>query len=277
MSFSEAVALWWVVPAGLALLGYGLSLAGLSRAQRAEWVTARIVEVLPPAHGDSKRPGIPVTVAFQDPAGGAEFTLPNAGKHGDAVHQAWVGREVDVRYPPGRPHRFRIVLDASDEKHGRAGPNCTVFLLLLGVAIHATVARGYPYALIGFGGLVTYCTAFGQDIRQARARDALLASAVAVPGRVVAVTRDVYTDGEGGEVINHAPVVAFTTLDGTRVTALSLDGIPAPSRSLDRDLTIHYSPPTRPSGRTTSRRSAAATRPPSPWSSSRRSSASRRS
>ncbi|MFJ9005804.1 hypothetical protein [Streptomyces canus] len=76
----------------------------------------------------------------------------------------------------------------------------------------------------------------------ARARDALLAEAIAVPARVVAVTRDVYTDGESDEIINHAPVVTFTTLEGTEVTVLSRDGIPDPSRSLGRRLTIHYAP-----------------------------------
>ncbi|WP_370740959.1 hypothetical protein [Streptomyces sp. Ncost-T10-10d] len=101
MSSDEVLALWWVVPAGLALLGYGRSLAGVTRAQRAVWVKARIVEVGQPAHGDSEKPGIPVTFAFQDPATGQEFTLPNAGRHGDAIREAWVGREVDVRYPPG--------------------------------------------------------------------------------------------------------------------------------------------------------------------------------
>ncbi|MDT0318803.1 DUF3592 domain-containing protein [Streptomyces millisiae] len=238
----EVVRLWWLVPSALALLGYGLSLAGLSRAQRAVWVTARIVAVGIPAHLASKRPGIPVTVAFRDPATGREFTLPNAGKHGDSVEVAWVGREVAVRYPRGRPDRFRVVLHDVDDRHGRAGPNCAVILLLVGLAVHATVLWGWPGALLGFGALVTAFAAVSPDIREARARDALLASAVAVPARVVAVTRDVYTDGEGGEIVNHAPVVTFTTLDGTRVTILSRDGIPEPSRSLGRELTIHYAP-----------------------------------
>ncbi|MCX4679119.1 DUF3592 domain-containing protein [Streptomyces sp. NBC_01433] len=242
MSVDELLALWWVVPTGLALLGYVLSLAGLTRAQRADWVKARIVGVGQPAHGASKRPGIPVTVAFQDPSTGREFILPNAGKHGDAIEEAWVGREFEVRYPPGRPDRFRVVLDTAGEKNGRIGPNCTVVLLLIGLAIHATVIRGWPAALIGFGALVTAFAAASPDIRLARARDALLASAVAVPARVVAVTKDVYTDGEGDEIVNHAPIVTFTTLEGTRVTVLSRDGIPAPGLSLDRDLTLYYAP-----------------------------------
>ncbi|WP_329223450.1 DUF3592 domain-containing protein [Streptomyces sp. NBC_01485] len=241
MSVYEVLGLWWVLPSGVALLGYGLALAGLTRAQRAVWVKARIVAVGQPAHGASKRPGIPVTVAFQTPLTGEEFVLPNDGEHGDAIEEAWVGREVDVRYPRGQPHRYRIVLDM-DERHGRVVPNCSVALLLVGLAIHASVVGGWPWALLGFGSLFTVAAAISPDIRTARARDALLASAVAVPARVVAVTKDVHTDGEGDEIVSHTPVVTFTTREGVDVTVLSREGIPEPGRSLGRDLTLHYAP-----------------------------------
>ncbi|MFI1361062.1 DUF3592 domain-containing protein [Streptomyces sp. NPDC020898] len=242
MSMHDVLELWWAVPMGLALLGYGLSLAGLTPAQRAVWVQARIVEVRQPEHGASKVPGIPVTVAFQDPATGQEFALPNDGKHGDSVEEAWVGREFEVRYPSGRPERFRVVLNSMDEKKGRTVPNCTVALLLLGLAIHVTVLGGWPWALLGFGSLVTVAGALSPDISTARARDGLLAAAVAVPARVVAVTKDVHTDGEGSEIVNHAPVVVFTTREGVRVTVLSRADIPRPGRSLGRELTVHYAP-----------------------------------
>jgi hypothetical protein len=242
VSVYELLELWWVVPGGPALLGYGLSLVGLTPAQRAVRVTARIVEVGLPEHGASKVPGIPVTVAFQDPGSGREFVLPNAGKHGHSVEAAWVGRELAVRYPHGRPDRFRVVDDTGDEKNGRVVPNCAVALLLVGLVVHATVAWGYPWALLGFGALLTVRTATGGDLRTVRTRGALLSSAVAVPARVVAVTKDVYNDGEGNEIVNHAPVVTFTTREGTHVTVLSRDGIPDPSRSLGRDLTVHYAP-----------------------------------
>ncbi|MEO3755237.1 DUF3592 domain-containing protein [Streptomyces sp. B6B3] len=230
------------MPAGLALLGYGISLTGMTRAQRAVWVKARIIRVGQPAHGASEGPRIPVTLAFQDPATGEEFILSNAVKHGDVIEQAWVGREFEVRYPPGRPHRFRVVLDGVGERNGRTGPNCAVILLLVGLVVHATVVWGYPWALLGFGALLTVSAAISPDIRLARARDALLASAIAVPARVVAVTKDVYTDGEGDEIVVHTPVVTFTTLEGTHVTGVSRDGIPDPGLSLDRDLTIYYAP-----------------------------------
>ncbi|WP_405628220.1 DUF3592 domain-containing protein [Streptomyces sp. NBC_00016] len=238
----ELLELWWVVPAGLAFLGYALSLTGLTRAQRAVWVTARIVAVEPPAHGASKRPGIPVTVTFQDPFTERQFTLSNAGRHGDSVEEAWVGRELQVRYPRGQPHRFRVTPDTPQDRNGRLGPDCATILLLIGLVIHATVVRGYPYALLGFGALLTVFAAASPDIRIARTRDDLLSSAVAAPARVVAVTKDVYTDGEGDEIVNHAPVVTFTTRDGTHVTVLPRDGIPDPSHSLHRELTLHYAP-----------------------------------
>ena len=242
MDGRELLGLWWTVPGGLALVGYGLSLAGMTRPQRAVWVTARVVAVRTPAHGASKGPGLPVTVAFQDPATGAEFTLPNAGRHGEAVHQAWVGREFAVRYPRGRPDRFQLLTDTVREKGGLGGPNCAVFLLALGLVIQATVSWGYPWALLGFGGLVTAAMASSRDIQSARARAALLASAIAVPGRVVAVTRDEYTDGEGDTIVNHAPVVVFTTHTGIEVTALCREGVREPGTSLGRALTVHYAP-----------------------------------
>ncbi|NEA97707.1 DUF3592 domain-containing protein [Streptomyces sp. SID13726] len=238
----EVLEYWWSVPACLALLGYGRSLAGVTRAQRAVWVKARIVEVGRPAHGASQKPGIPVTLAFQDPSTGREFTLAHAGEHGAAIEVAWVGREVEVRYPPGQPLRFAVVLDADGEKSGRMGPDCAVMLLLIGLVIHATVRWGHPAALLGFGALAAAAALRSPDIRLVRARNALLDSAVAVPARVVAVTKDVYVDPDSGENVSHAPVVTFTTRDGTDVTVLSRTGIRDPGRSLHRDLTIHYAP-----------------------------------
>ncbi|MGW0946533.1 DUF3592 domain-containing protein [Streptomyces sp. NPDC002623] len=239
----EVLEFWWAIPAGPALLGYARSLAGVTRAQRAVWVKARIVEVEQPAHGDSRKPGIPVTLTFQDPGTGQEFALSNAGRHGDAIEEAWVGREVEVRYPPGQPLRFAVVLGGAEEQTGREGPDCAVMLLLLGLVIDASVRWGWPWALLGFGTLLTAAAVRSPDIRLVRARNALLASAVAVPARVVAVTRDVHTDNESGDdIVVHAPVIAFTTHEGVHVTVLSRGGIPDPGRSLHRALTIHYAP-----------------------------------
>ena len=208
MRVYDLLELWWVMPVGVALAGYGLSLAGLSRAQRAVWVTARIVEVGLPEHGASRRPGIPVTVAFRDPATGQEFVLPNEGEHGDAVEGGLGGprgRGCATRAGGRTGSRLRPLI-TPDEKNGRVVPDGAVALLLLGLAIHATVIEGWTGALLGLGSLLTVLAAISPDIRTARARDALLASAVAVPARVVAVTKDIHTDAEGGEIVNHVPV-----------------------------------------------------------------------
>ncbi|MFD0306156.1 DUF3592 domain-containing protein [Streptomyces sp. NPDC127119] len=234
--------LWWTVPAGAALIGYAGSLAGLTRPQRAVWVTARVVEVHRPDHGDSKRPGIPVTVAFQDPSTGRELRLRHAGRNGHVVAAAWVGQEFPVRYPRRRPERFHLMLDKKGEERGLGGPNCMLLLLLVGLVVRTFVVRGWPDGLISLGGLLLVVGALSRDRQHARARAALLDGAVAVPGRVVAVTKDVHTDGEGDEIVNHAPVVVFTTREGVHVTALCREGIARPGLSLDRDLTIHYAP-----------------------------------
>ncbi|MFH8469247.1 DUF3592 domain-containing protein [Streptomyces sp. NPDC017991] len=242
MDVQEMLGLWWTVPAGAALVGYVCSLAGLTRPQRAVWVTARVVEVHRPGHGDSKRPGIPVTVAFHDPSTGREFRMRHAGSNGHVVAAAWVGQEFPVRYPRRRPERFHLMLDAKGEERGLGGPNCMLLLLLVGLVVHAFVVWGRPHGLMCLGGLLLVVGALSRDRQHARARAALLDGSVAVPGHVVAVTKDVHTDGEGGEIVNHAPVVAFTTREGIHVTALCREGIARPGLSLGRDLTIHYAP-----------------------------------
>ncbi|GAA1555885.1 hypothetical protein GCM10009804_10940 [Kribbella hippodromi] len=242
MKLRGILELWWAVPAGLALIGYLCSLAGLTRPQRAVWVTARVVDVHLPAHGDSKGPGIPVTVAFHDPADGREYRLRHAGKRGLPVEAAWVGQTFPVRFPRGRPERFRLVQELAGETRGLGGPNCMVFLLLVGLVVQSFFKWGWQTGLICLGGLLFLIVAISRDIQYARNRAALMEHAEAVPGRVVAVTKDVYTDGEGDDIVNHAPVVVFTTRDGRRVTALCRDGIPQPGQSLGRVLTIHYAP-----------------------------------
>ncbi|MFK4082770.1 DUF3592 domain-containing protein [Kribbella sp. NPDC020789] len=232
---------WWVVPGGLAVFGYLLSFAGLTRAQRAEWVSARIVGLEPPEHGASKDGGIPVTVSFQDPGTGQQFTLPNEGsRHGFPVRAAWIGRELRVYYPKGHPEKFRIELYPEDERTGREFPGLMVALLLLGLVIYAIVAWGYEWAFLGFGFLLLLAGLFSRDRRSARQREQQLADAIAVPARVVAVTTDVYKDGEGSEIVNHAPVVAFTTTDGRDVLVQPLDNFPGPGSSLGREFTLHY-------------------------------------
>lgn len=232
---------WWAVGLAVALAGYLRSLAGVTRAQRARWATARVVEVRTPAHGASGREGVPVTLAFQDPDSGREFVLTNEGRHGDAVEVAWVGRQFTVRYPPGQPERFHLMADTAGERSGLGGPNCLLQLIALGLAVQGALAWGWGWGLVGFGALLLFNGLMSDDVFEARVRRDRLAAALDVPARVVAVTKDVHHDAEG-DLVAHAPVLVFTTHDGTRVTALCRDGIPRPGLSLGRELTVHYAP-----------------------------------
>ncbi|WP_020138502.1 DUF3592 domain-containing protein [Streptomyces sp. 351MFTsu5.1] len=233
---------WWTVPAGLAAVGYACSLAGLTRAQRAVWVTARVVEVHPPGHGESGERGIPVTIAYQDPRTGREFRLRHENRRGDRVLVAWVGQEFPVRFPRRRPERFLLMLDSEGRTSGTGGPNCMVILLVLGLVVQSFFAWGRPWGLICVGVLLLLVAALSRDGAYARARAAQLAEGVTVQGRVVAVTEDVHTDGEGGESVSHACVLAFTTHEGAEVTALCTRGIPDVARSLGRQVAVRYAP-----------------------------------
>lgn len=63
-----------------------------------------------------------------------------------------------------------------------------------------------------------------------------------VPGRVVAVLKDVSTDEDGGTSTTHTPVVAFTAHQGAAVTAYCTSGLPDPAGSYGREITVHYTP-----------------------------------
>jgi uncharacterized membrane protein len=242
MDLQKMLGLWWTVPAGLALVGYACSLAGLTRPQRAVWVTARVVEVHPPGHGESGKHGIPVTIVYQDPGTGREFRLRHENKRGDRVQVAWVGQEFPVRFPRRRPERFHLMLDSEGRTSGTGGPNCMVILLVLGLVVQSFFVWGWQWGLICVGGLLLLVVALSRDGEYARARAAQLAEGVTVQGRVVAVTRDVYTDGEGSESVSHASVVAFTTHEGVEVTALCAQGIRNIAGSLGRDIPLRYAP-----------------------------------
>lgn len=242
MDVQKWLGLWWTLPAGLALVGYACSLAGLTRPQRAVWVTARVVEVHPPGHGESGTNGIPVTIVYQDPGTGREFRLRHENKRGDRVLAAWVGQEFPVRFPRRRPERFYLMLDSEGRKSGVGAPNCMVILLVLGLVVQSFFVWGWQWGLICVGGLLLLVVALSRDSAYARARAAQLAESVTVQGRVVAVTEDISSDGEGGESVSHASVVAFTTHEGVEVTALCTQGIRDVAKSLGRDVPVRYAP-----------------------------------
>ncbi|MFD9879965.1 DUF3592 domain-containing protein [Streptomyces alboflavus] len=242
MGIQEILGWWWVVPGGIALVGYACSLGGVTRVQRGLWVVGTVVGVHPPGHGESKRGGVGVTVVFWDPVGEREVRVRHVGERGDVVDVAWVGRELAVWFPRGRTERFRVLEETAGETRGLGGPNCLVFLTFVGLVVQAFFVWGHGVGLLGVGGLLGAVGLISPDVALARKRAALLADAVAVPGRVVSVSRDVYTDGEGGEVVNHAPVVQFATREGVVVTALCRDGIVRPRSSRGRHVVVHYAP-----------------------------------
>lgn len=244
MGLQGYLALWCGVLGTVALVGYARSLAGVTRAQRAVRVPGRIERTREPRHGSSARDGIPVVVSFQDPSTGQEFTVTNDEDHGERITAAWTGREVGVRYPPGRPHAYQFVGDLWAGRRGLGWPNFAVFLIYAGLVVFAAIDWDWPWALIGSGGPWTMSGAWyvPGNIRAVNRRIDALTSQPPVQGRVVAVLTDTVTDADGDTMTSNTPVVTFTTHEGTAVTAFCTDGLPDPTKSYGRDLTIHYTP-----------------------------------
>ncbi|MEU1470557.1 DUF3592 domain-containing protein [Streptomyces sp. NPDC005761] len=244
MDWLDVLALWCGVFAILALIGYARSLAGVTRAQRKVRVMGRIERVQQPRHGSSGRDGIGVVVSFQDPSTGQEFTVTNDGECGERISTAWTGRDIGVLYPPGRPHAVEFTSDLSAGRNGLAWPNFAVFLVYVGLVAVAAIEWGWPWAVLGTGGpwtVLGVCYLPG-IARQASRRIEALTALDPVPGRVIAVLKDVSTDEDGHTSTTHTPVIAFTTHDGNAVTAFRTSGLPDPVGSYGRDVTIHYTP-----------------------------------
>ncbi|MGW4032439.1 DUF3592 domain-containing protein [Streptomyces sp. NPDC004838] len=244
MDWHGFLVLWCGVFAVVALIGYGRSLAGMTRAQRTVRVMGRIERVREPKHGSSQRYGIPVVVSFRDPSTGQEFTVTNDGEHDERVTTAWTGREIGVLYPRGRPHAFRFTSDLWGGRYGLGRPNFAVFLIYTGLVVIAAIDWGWPWALLGFGvpWTVLGVRYLPQNARDMSRRIEALTSAAPVRGRVIAVLKDVTTDEDGDTRTGHTPVVAFSTHEGTAVTAYCASGLPDPVGSYGRDVAIHYTP-----------------------------------
>nr|BFD94297.1 hypothetical protein KitaXyl93_56570 [Kitasatospora sp. Xyl93] len=244
MDWHGVLALWCGVFGLVALVGYGRSLAGVTRAQRTVRATGRIERVREPRNGSSDRDGIAVVVRFQDPSTGEEFTVTNDGDCGDPITTAWVGREIGVHYPPGMPHAFRFANDPHERSRGLAWPNSAVFLIYVGLVVVASIDWGWPWALVAVCGPLTVLTAFHLpgERRTTRSRLDALAAMVSVPGRVVAVLRTVATDADGDVRTSRTPVIAFTTQDGTAVTAYYPSALPDRAVAHGQDVTVHYAP-----------------------------------
>ncbi|WP_405986889.1 DUF3592 domain-containing protein [Streptomyces sp. NBC_00872] len=244
MGWHGYLALWCGVFGTVALVGYGRSLAGMTRAQRAVRAKGRIERVGEPRHGSSPNDGIAVVVSFQDPSTGQEFTVTNDGERGERISAAWTGREIGVHYPRGRPHAFRFTSDLSEGGRGLGRPAFAVFLVYTGLVVVAAIDWGWPWALLGFCGPWALSGVYHLpgNVRDRNRRLDALAAVAAVPGRVVAVLKSVSTDDDGNTSTRVVPVVTFTTLDGTAVTAYCESGLRDPAGSQGRDVTIHYPP-----------------------------------
>ncbi len=242
MGWHGYLALWCAVLGVVALVGYGRSLAGMTREQRMVRVRGRIERVRVPRHGGSRRGGIAVVVSYREPSCGARVVVTNDGECGEMITAAWTGREIGVRYPRGRPHEYRFSDDPQAGGRGLGPPNAALVLMYAALVVAVSVDRGWPWALVGVCGpwaLVGLWYLPG-NVRDTRRRRERLASMVAVPGRIVAVLRDVGTDAEGGTSTTITPVVAFTTREGMDVVAHCGSGVAEPATSYGRELTVHY-------------------------------------
>ncbi|MCX4851323.1 DUF3592 domain-containing protein [Streptomyces sp. NBC_00893] len=245
MGWHGYLVLWCGVFGTVALVGYGRSLAGMTRAQRTVRTKGRIERVDEPRHGSSPNDGIAVVVSFQDPATGREFTVTNDGERGERISVAWTGREIGVHYPRGRPHAFRFANRLSEGGRGLGWPTFALFLVYAGLVAFAAIDRGWPWALLGFCGPWALSGAYHLpgNVRDRNRRIDALAAMAAVPGRVVAVLKSVTVDSDDGHTSTHlVPVLSFTALDGRAVTAYCESGLPDPAGARGMDVTIHYAP-----------------------------------
>lgn len=244
MGWHGYLTLWCAVFGAVALIGYGRSLAGTTRAQRTVHVPGRIERVRQPRHGSSRREGISVVVSYRDPGTGEEVTVTNEGERGETITVAWQGREIGVSYPRGRPHAFRLSSTVGRRGRGLGWPTFAVFLVYAGLVTGAAIEWGWPWALIGSGGpwAVAIACHLPSGVRQNRRRRARLASMATARGRIVAVLRDVSTDEDGHTATTLTPVVAFTTHEGAAVTAYCPPGTADPAGAPGRELAVHYVP-----------------------------------
>ncbi|MES9553917.1 MULTISPECIES: DUF3592 domain-containing protein [unclassified Streptomyces] len=243
MGWDESLVLWCAVWGVAALVGYGMSLAGVTKAQRTVRLTGQIQRVREPRHGGSRKGGISVVVSYRDPASGQEVTVTNDGERGGTVIScAWEGREIGVSHPRGRPHACRFSDTPEKPSRGLGWPSFAVFLVYAGLVVLAAVDWGWPWALIGFAGpwAVSGAVHLPGAVRARNRRIERLAAMDSARGRIVAVLKDVSVDDDGHTSTTITPVVSFTTREGTAVTAYCTANLPNPAGAYGRDVTVHY-------------------------------------
>ncbi|MBB5825386.1 DUF3592 domain-containing protein [Micromonospora carbonacea] len=245
MGWEEFLVLWCAVWGVVALAGYGMSLAGVTKAQRTVRLTGRIERVREPRHGGSRKGGISVVVSYRDPASGREVTVTNDGERGEMITAAWEGREIGVSHLRGRPHDYRFSNTPEEPGRGLFWPGFALFLVYVGLVALAAFDRGWPWALIGFGGpwAVFAAAHLPGTVRAKNDRLARLAAMDTVQGRVVAVLKDVSVDQDDGHTrTTITPVVSFTTREGVVVTTHCTSHLADPANSYGRDVTVNYTP-----------------------------------
>ncbi|MFF1650631.1 DUF3592 domain-containing protein [Streptomyces sp. NPDC058240] len=244
MGWDEFLVLWCAVWGVMAVVGYGMSLAGVTKAQRTVRLTGRIERVREPRHGGSRTGGISVVVSYRDPASGQEVTVTNDGERGEMITPAWEGREIGVSHPRGRPHAYRFSNTPEEPSRGLGWPSFAVFLVYVGLVVLAALEWGWPWALIGFGGpwAVSGAVHLPGAVRAKNRRIERLAAMDTAQGRVVAVLKDVSVDDDGHTSTTITPVVSFTTREGTAVTAHCTSNLPDLAGAYGRAVTVHYTP-----------------------------------
>ncbi|MFC9759133.1 DUF3592 domain-containing protein [Streptomyces sp. NPDC056921] len=243
MGWDKVLVLWCAVWGVVALVGCGMSLAGVTKAQRTVRLTGRIERVREPRHGGSRTGGISVVVSYRDPVSGQEVTVTNDGERGEMITAAWEGREIGVSHPRGRPHAYRFSNTPQEPGRGLGRPGFAVFLVYVGLVALAAVGWGWPWTLIGFGGpwAVSGAVQLPGAVRAKNRRIEQLATMDTAQGRVVAVLKDVSVDQDDGHTwTTITPVVSFTTREGTAVTAHCASNLPDPAGAYGRDVTVHY-------------------------------------
>jgi hypothetical protein len=213
-------------------------------------VASRIVRVdVPPPETDQTH-GLPVTVAFQDPSTKQELTLRTADGKNGALHVAWEGMPVWVRFPSGEPSAFRVQSSPVSRGQELAGALWAAVLCAAVLLARFTTVQhhSYGWALLGFGGGLTVLLACAcvSAIRWERRRRALLDGAPTVPAEVVSLMREAHHHDDNGTITTtytYTAVVAFTTHEGLTVIGIGPTGLNHHDDvPLGTRLSVRYSP-----------------------------------
>jgi hypothetical protein len=195
----------------------------------------------PAARGAQRLPGVLAEIGFVDPAGGREIVGVNRQGRLDA---AWVGREVEVRFPPGKPEKFRVVAGAGEVDRELARPATLFAVAAVALIARAATGPGMRWLVVGFCALWTLVNVhiLVSAIRRLSYRRARLTAPAQVTGRIVALLENRSSGDDGMSSVTYTPVVRFTTLDGLAVTGVCQIGGTSRRQSLGRELPLRYAP-----------------------------------